>query len=608
MYMLLNLSEAIVKFLEAQKIAVGDVVLPYFPKAFAIFGHGNALGLGDALERSTKIEILRGQNEQGMALAGVAYAKAANRTQCGVVTTSIGPGATNVVTAAGVAMANRLPLLILSGDTFHSRIPDPVLQQVEHFNSGQITANDAFRAVTRYWDRITHPAQILNSLPQALAVLLDPGQCGPVFLGLPQDVAVEVFDYPEGFFAQTIHHIPAYRPDIAALANAVKAIKSAKRPLIISGGGVRYCGAQKELSEFANRFAIPVVETVAGKSTLISSDLAWSGPIGVTGCNAANELAAHADLVIAIGTRLQDFTTGSWTLFGQTDFQMVSINAASFDAIKHGAIALVCDAKEGINEISAQLGQFKVDSSWTQAGYNAAIKIRQAIKERTAAHYEIPTYAQVVAIVNEISSDEDYVLTAAGGLPGELNINWLSKSINSFDCEYGFSAMGYEVAGGWGAAMQLKERGKGGRVFALTGDGSYMMMNSELYSAVLHGDELTVLLCDNRGFGVIQRLQTNSGSKSFHTMLPEDAPQIDFVAHAKSMGCIASKVDIDKLAQALLDSKKTKGVHVIVIDTDPSVWSDEGAFWQVGVAGNSQNPDIQKAHQELTEGLKKQRW
>lgn len=608
MYMRLNLAEAIVKFLEAQKIAIDDQILPYFPNVFAIFGHGNALGLGDGLERSRKIKILRGQNEQGMALAGIAYAKAANRKQCGVVTTSIGPGATNVVTAAGVAMANRLPLLILSGDTFHSRIPDPVLQQVEHFNSGQTTANDAFRAVTRYWDRITHPAQILNSLPQALSLLLDPGQCGPVFIGLPQDVQVEVFDYPEDFFAPTIHHIPAYRPDLTALAAAVKVIKSAKRPLIISGGGVRYSGAQKVLSEFANKFAIPVVETVAGKSTLIASDLAWSGPIGVTGCNASNELAAKADLVIAIGTRLQDFTTGSWTLFEQSDFQMLSINAASFDAIKHGAIALVCDAKEGINEISAQLGQFKVDSTWTQAGYNAAIKIRKGIKERIETHYEIPTYAQVVAIVNEISSDEDYVLTSAGGLPGELNINWLSKSINSFDCEYGFSAMGYEIAGGWGAAMQLKERAKGGRVFALTGDGSYLMMNSELYSAVLNGDDLTVVLCDNRGFGVIQRLQTNNGSKSFQTMLPTDAPQIDFVAHAKSMGCIASKVGADKLAQTLLDSKKSKGVHVIVIDTHPSAWSDEGAFWQVGVSGNSENPDVQKSHQELIRGLKKQRW
>ncbi len=604
----LNLSEAIIKFLEAQKIEIDGALLSYFPIAFAIFGHGNALGIGDALQRSKKIKVLRGQNEQGMALAGVAYAKAANRSQCAIVTTSIGPGATNVVTATGVAMANRLPLLVLSGDTFHSRAPDPVLQQIEHFNSPQLTVNDTFRAVTRYWDRITHPAQILNSLPQALAILLDPSECGPVFLGLPQDVQVEVFDYPDDFFQETIHFIPATRPDTRSIKAAISAIRSAKHPLIISGGGVRYSSAQKELSDFANKFGIPVVETVAGKSTLIASDPAWAGSIGVSGANASNDLAAQSDLIIAIGTRLQDFTTGSWTLFQHESVTLLSINAARFDAKKHGAIAVVCDAKEGINEISAQLGQFKVDETWTTAGYEAAKEIRKAIASRVKATHETPTYAQVVAIVNEISEERDYVLSASGGLPGELNINWLSKSLNSFDCEYGFSCMGYEISGGWGAAIQLKTRGKGGRTFAMVGDGSYLMMNSELYSAVINGDDLTVVLCDNGGFAVIQRLQTNNGSASFHTMIPGTAPRVDFVEHARAMGCIASKVEIHDLAEALIASKNQTGVHVIVINTHPSEWSDEGSFWQVGVSGNSSNPKIQESHNNLLAGLKKQRW
>ena len=611
--MRLNTAEALVKYLLAQKVIIDGQKTPFFPAVFSIFGHGNALGLGDALERSkSEIPTLRGQNEQGMALAAVGYAKAALRRQCAVVTTSIGPGATNVVTAAGVAMANRLPLLILSGDTFNSRIPDPVLQQIEHFGVPTVTVNDVFKPVTRYWDRITSPAQLLHSLPQAIATLLDPANCGPVFIGLPQDVQVEVYEFPDHFFVEVVHEIPRPRADINSIRSAAQIISGAKRPLIIAGGGVRYSGAHKELSDFANKYGIPVVETVAGKSSLLASDPAWSGAIGVTGCDPANALAEVADVVIAVGTRLQDFTTGSWTVFQDKNFKLVSFNATRFDAIKHHALAVIGDARESLVEINQALSGYKCDAAWTIEGALAKVKIETEITARMQIKADLPTYAQVVKAVHSAADQYDYVLTAAGGLPGELINNWLSKSLDSFDCEYGYSCMGYEIAGGWGAAMQLKTRNKGGRVFAMVGDGSYMMMNSEIYSAILNGDDLIVVVCDNGGYAVIARLQLGHGSNSFRTMLNESdrptAPQIDFVAHAASMGCTAVKSDFAGFPAALIAARAGKGVQVIVINTDPTEWTQGGAFWEVGVSGNSSVKAVQESHKELEEGKARQRW
>ena len=606
-------AEALIKYLSAQKIRSGGQVKPFFPFAFAIFGHGNALGIGDALERYRKdMPTIKGQNEQGMALAAVGFSKAQLRTQCGIVTTSIGPGATNVVTAAGVAMANRLPLLILSGDTFQSRKPDPVLQQVEHFDSPTTTVNDSFKSVTRYWDRITKPEQLLTSLPNAVHTLLDPADCGPVFLGLPQDVQVESYEFPDDFFKEVVHEIRRQRADSNSVNNAADAIKKSKKPLIIAGGGVRYSKAHQELSDFAKTFEIPVVETVAGKSSLLATDPSWCGPVGVTGCDPANALAEEADLIIAIGTRLQDFTTGSWTIFKNPVSKIISINTARFDATKRSSIALIGDAKESILELHSKLAGYKSDSSWSAKRASTQQKVKSNIEKRISNKPDLPSYAQVVATINNAASPSDYVLTAAGGLPGELNNNWLSKSLDSFDCEYGYSCMGYEVAGAWGAAIALKQSGSKGKVISMVGDGSYLMLNSEILSAVNNGDSLIYILCDNLGFAVIQRLQVSNGSKSYRTMFNDSdlkAPfKVDFVSHAKSLGARSVKVTIENLAAEFSAAKDLPGVSVLVIDTDAEKWTEGGAFWEVAVSGISEDSEVKQAYKRLIEGKSNQRW
>ncbi len=610
----ITVGEAVVRFLAAQVIEVDGKIEPYFAGVFAIFGHGNALGIGDALaSMSDVLRTYRGQNEEGMALAAVALAKASRRTACGIVTTSIGPGALNVVTAAGVAMANRLPLLILSGETFNSRTPDPVLQQVEHFDSPTTTVNDAFKAVTRYWDRITSPTQILSSLPNAMSILLSPADCGAVFIGIPQDIQATAFDCPSEFFAQVVHQIPRPRAATYEIESAVSLIAQSKRPVIIAGGGVHYSRAEGNLSDFAAKHGIPVVETVAGKSSLLGDQPELIGPVGITGADPVNELVTQADLVIAIGTRLQDFTTGSWTIISDQT-KIIGINAARFDSIKHGGLAVVGDARESLSEISKGLGDWNSGAQWlaiaktTKADVVAAIKRRITVSDPKS----LPSYAQVVGAVQAISSQDDYVLTAAGGLPGELNNNWQSKAIATFDCEYGFSCMGYEISGGWGAAIARAKIAPSGRVFALTGDGSYLMLNSDIYSAVLHHTPLTIILCDNAGFAVIERLQTGHGADSFRTMLTEsDIPnpvRVDFVAHAAAMGARSTRVGtIVELTAALISSSGSKEVHVIVIETAPQVWTEGTAFWEVGVPEISEKESVKAAHLDLLAGKARQR-
>lgn len=605
--MRLTTSEALVKYLIAQKIKIDNKVVSFFPFAFAIFGHGNALGLGDALERvRNSLPTLRGQNEQGMALAAVAFGKTQLRQQCAIVTTSIGPGATNVVTAAAVAMANRLPLLILSGDTFQSRRPDPVLQQVEHFDSPITTVNDSFKAVTKYWDRINRPEQLLNTLPNVIQTLLDPSDCGPVFLGLPQDVQVETFDFPDEFFDEVVHEIRRPKADQSSINKAVEIIKTAKKPLIIAGGGARYSKAHKVISEFAAKFGVPVVETVAGKSTLLASDPAWCGPVGVTGCDPANKLAEQTDLIISIGCRLQDFTTASWTLFKNPARKLISINTARFDATKRNSLAVIGDAKESLLEISKLLGNYQCDSAWTQSRVNTKSEILNKIKDRTQKKLNLPSYAQVVKSISDTANEDDFVLTAAGGLPGELNNNWLSKSLDSFDCEYGYSCMGYEIAGAWGVSLAYEISGRSGSVISMVGDGSYLMMNSEILSAVNNGNSIIYILCDNKGFAVIQRLQISNGSKSYRTMFADsdlDKPfEVDFVAHANSLGAKAKRVNFENLQDEFLQAKKNSGVSVLVIDTHPTEWTEGGAFWEVGVSGSSSDSQIQSAHKRQVEG------
>ncbi|HUF99040.1 MAG TPA: 3D-(3,5/4)-trihydroxycyclohexane-1,2-dione acylhydrolase (decyclizing) [Ilumatobacter sp.] len=616
--MKLTTAQAIVKYLIAQRTVLTDAggttsEAPLFPGVFAIFGHGNVTCLGTALEEARdELPTWRGQNEQGMALAAVGYAKAMRRRQIMVASTSIGPGALNMVTAAGVAHANRLPVLLLAGDTFQSRVPDPVLQQVEHFGDPTITVNDSFRPVVRYWDRITRPEQIIHSLPHAVATMLDPATCGPAFLALPQDVQAESFDYPESFFEVTFRTMPRPRADRAQLLYAAEVIRTAQRPLIISGGGVHYSGAAAQLAAFAEHHAIPVVETMAGKATLLASHPLNSGPMGVTGCDAANTLAAEADVIIAVGSRLQDFTTGSWSAFSPSA-RFVGINAAGFDAMKHSSAPVVGDAREALIELTPLLAGWAGPDDWADraaretVGYHAYVD-KIAAPTDTASTGELPTYAQVVGAVDRVALPSDYALTAAGGFPGELNNGWRAKGLDSFDCEYGFSCMGYEISGAWGAKMAMPDR----EVIVFVGDGSYMMMNSDLYSSVLTGHKLIVIVCDNGGFAVIHRLQTNQGGAGFNNLLADtrhkELVHVDFAAHARAMGCDAETVQsIAEFDEAFARARASERTYVIALQTSQNDWTEGGGFWEVGVPEVSHRAEVTAAKAAMDAGKQSQR-
>jgi 3D-(3,5/4)-trihydroxycyclohexane-1,2-dione acylhydrolase (decyclizing) len=605
----LTTAQAIVRFLVAQRTVVDGREAPLFPGVFAIFGHGNVLGLGDALDEArNQLPVHRGQNEQGMALAAVAYAKAMRRRQIMVATSSIGPGATNMVTAAAAALANRLPLLLLSGDTFQSRVPDPVLQQVEHFGSPSTTVNDAFRAVTRYWDRIVMPEQVVQSLPLAVETMLDPAECGPAFIGLPQDVQAAAYDYPDVLFEPRVHELRRPRPDSRQLEHAVRALRGALRPLVVAGGGVHYSLAEEGLRDFVERHALPVVETMAGKACLAADHGAWVGPVGVTGCDEANRLAADADVVLAVGTRLQDFTTGSWTVFGKRT-RIVALNVSRFDATKHMSLPLVADALEGLQALSAELAGWRTPESWVERARQEKVAFRTFVDERTAVSSSdrILTYAQVVGALNRRAREDDLALTSAGGLPGEMNVNWLAKGVGTFDCEYGYSTMGYEIAGAWGARMARQA----GEVIAFVGDGSYLMLNSELYSATLKGDKLIVVLCDNGGYAVIHRLQVGQGGTAYNNMLEDirtDYPVVDWVAHARALGCDAEEAgNVAELEQAFERARASDRSAVIVVRTAPHDWTPGGAFWEVGIPEETQRVEVSEARERMDEGKRSQR-
>ena len=619
----LTTADAIVRYLIAQRTVLADgSEAPLFAGVFGIFGHGNVTCLAHALEAvQDELPTWRGQNEQGMALAAVGFAKAARRRRIMVATSSVGPGAINMVTAAGVAHANRLPLLLLSGDTFSSRIPEPVLQQVEHFNAPSTTVNDAFRAVSRYWDRITHPAQLVSSLPHAVATMLDPADCGPAFIGLPQDVQADAYDFPVRFFETVVHGISRPRADTGQLAAAAEAIAAASKPLIIAGGGVHYSFAESALAEFCESHGIPVVETVAGKASLIAAHPLNAGPIGVTGCVSANILAGEADVVIAVGTRLQDFTTGSWTVFKNDALRIVGLNAARFDATKHRSLPVVGDARESLRDLTDRLGDYVAPEDWTNRATTETAQYHAYIDKIAAPQVEasggrddedLPTYAQVVGVVDRNKVPGDYALAAAGGFPGEINNGWRAEEINSFDCEYGFSCMGYEISGAWGAKMAMPDR----EVIVFVGDGSYLMMNSDLYSSVLSGHKLIVIVCDNGGFAVINRLQVNQGGEPFNNLLENcrvervegEVPRVDFAAHAAAMGCESETVStIAELEAALERARAADKTYVIAMRTDAHEWTEGGSWWEVGVPEVSSSQSVLDARAEVDAGKADQR-
>ena len=607
----LTMAQALVRYLTAQRTVVDGEEVPLFAGVFAIFGHGNVTCLGEALEHyQDQLPTWRGQNEQSMALAAIGFAKAKRRRQIMVAASSIGPGACNMVTAAGVAHANRLPVLILSGDTFANRVPDPVLQQVEHFGDPTISVNDAFKPVTRYWDRITRPEQIISSLPQAVATLLDPADCGPAFLGLCQDIQAEAYDYPEVFFETKIHRIRRPRPDTGDLAAAAELLSRAEKPVLIAGGGVHYSMAQAELAGFAERHNLPVVETVAGRAALTWDHRNNAGPVGVLGSESANVLVAEADVVLAVGTRLQDFTTGSWSVFKNPDLRIISINAARHDATKHRSLSVVGDARVTLTELSAGLGDWRCPDAWMQKAAAEYEKWNALVDRFTGPTNEpLPSYAQIVGEVMRNSDPTDLVLTAAGGLPGELCMNWRARSVSTFDCEFGFSCMGYEIAGGWGAAMADPDRD----VIAMCGDGSYLMMNSDIYSTVLSGHKMILIVCDNGGFAVINRLQEAKGSRSFNNLLENCRGErtdlrVDFAKHAESMGAIAETLDgTGDFAAALGRAKAADRTYVIVIKTHPREWTPNDAFWDVAVPEVSPRKQVRDARRDHDQARKQQR-
>jgi 3D-(3,5/4)-trihydroxycyclohexane-1,2-dione acylhydrolase (decyclizing) len=607
----LTAAQATVRWLAAQTVAIRGAQVPFFAGVWAIFGHGNVAGLGEALYGVREmLPTYRAHNEQAMAHAAIAYAKQLRRRRAMVCTTSIGPGATNMVTAAALAHANRLPVLLLPGDVFAGRGPDPVLQQIEDFADGTVSANDCFRPVSRYFDRITRPEQLLVALPRAMAVLTDPAACGPVTLAFCQDVQAEAHDWPEAFFAERPWPVRRPPPEPAAIADLAERLRAAQAPLLIAGGGVLYAGAEAALADFAARRKLPVAETQAGKGALPWDHPATLGAVGVTGSSAANAAAAAADLVVGIGTRLQDFTTGSRALFANPNRALVQVNVQPYDAYKHQAAPVVGDALAVIEALDAALGDWRAPAAWAEQGRRNMAAWNREVEAVTApTNADLPSDAQAIGAVQRSVGDDAVVVCAAGGLPGELHKLWRTRRPGGYHVEYGYSCMGYEIAGGLGVKLAEPDR----EVVVLVGDGSYLMMNSEIATAVMLGLKLTLVVLDNRGFGCIDRLQRSTGSAGFNNLLADarhaELPQIDFAAHAASLGARAEKVaGTAALEAALGRALAADGVSVVAIETDPAISTAAGgAWWDVPAAEVSARAEVEAARAAYDAARKNQR-
>lgn len=599
----LTAAQALVRYLANQ---LNEDGVPYIAGVWAIFGHGNVAGIGEALYGiREELPTYRGQNEQSMAHAAIAYAKQLGRRRAMAVTSSIGPGALNMVTAAALAHVNRLPVLFIPGDVFANRGPDPVLQQIEDFEDGTVSANDCFKPVSRYFDRIDRPEQLLTALPRAFRTLTDPADCGPVTLAFCQDVQAEAYDYPESFFTKKTWRFRRPEPDVVELEAAIAAIKAAKNPVIVAGGGVHFSGATQVLKAFVEKHQIPVVETQAGKSALAWDHGLNFGPVGVTGCESANAVSEQADLVIGIGTRFQDFTTGSWALFKNPNRKILALNVQAYDSAKHDALPLVADAKVGLEKISEALGDHRFatpDAHLKASWFAKADAVTAAPKDANT----LPTDMQVIGAVQRASRDNTVVMCAAGTMPGELHQLWKAKLPLSYHMEYGFSCMGYEIAGGMGIKLAEPERD----VIVMVGDGSYMMMNSELATAVAMGVKITVVITDNRGYGCINRLQMGTGGAEFNNLYAHtnqvNPIAIDFTAHAAAMGAQSSKVSsIAELETALNAAREATVPTVIVIDTDPYPTPGAGGhWWDVAVPEVSAREEVNKARAAYEAALK----
>ena len=608
----LTVAQALVRFLVNQMTTIDGEKLPIFAGCWAIFGHGNVAGIGEALYPvRDRLPTYRAHNEQAMAHAAIAFAKASFRRRFMVCTTSIGPGALNMVTAAAVAHVNRLPLLLLPGDVFANRRPDPVLQQAEDFNDGTVSVNDCFRPVSRYFDRINRPEQLIPALQRAMHVLTDPAECGPVTLAMCQDVQTEAYDWPETLFAEKFWAPRRIAPDRDELATAVAAVKAAKKPMIIAGGGALYSEASAELKAFAETHGIPVAVTQAGKSSIDESHPLALGAVGVTGTSAANALAGDADLVLAVGTRLQDFTTGSWALFKTGGLKIVALNVNAYDTTKHNALPLVSDARVGLTRLSEALAGWRAEPGVAErASREKSIWLQAAARALAPTNAEKPSDAQVIgAVARVLGGETSIIVNASGGLPGELHKLWSPTTPGSYHMEYGFSCMGYEIAGGVGVKMARPDK----EIIVMLGDGSYMMMNSELATSVSLGQKLIVVVLDNHGFGCINRLQMATGGANFNNLWQDCAmatqPNIDFRKHAESMGAVAVKASsIGELESELEAARANDGTTVVVIETHPLITTDAGGYWwDVAVPEVSQRAEVVKAREQYEASRRLQR-
>ena len=611
----LTTAQAIVRWLTQQYIVIDGQEQRLFGGGFGIFGHGNVPCLGEGLYNArAELPLYRGQNEQSMGFAAAAYAKYHLRQRMMFCTASAGPGTSNLLTSSALAHANRLPMLMLCGDAYVSRLPDPVLQQLEHFNNPTLGVNDAFKAVTRYWDRIMHPAQIIQSLPAAIATLIDPADCGPAFIGLPQDVQGWSYEYPAEFFEKRVHRIRRQAPDVAEIKDAAELLAGAQRPMIIAGGGVQYSKATQELVAFAEAHQIPVVETIAGRANLEETHQLNIGPIGVTGSDSANAIAEKADVIVAVGTRLQDFTTGSWTAFAH-DARFISINAGRHDAAKHRSLSVVGDAKLSLSALAETVKSYKTPQTWTAFAQAEREKWKSYVAVNVSYGNRPNSYAQAIGVVNAHCDPDDRIVAAAGGLPAEVTANWRTLKTGTVDVEFGYSCMGYEIAGGWGARIAQSEKQASQDTIVFTGDGSYLMLNSDLYSSVLTGKKLIVLVLDNGGFAVINKLQNNTGNESFNNLLKDtptvtDLVGVDFEAHARSMGAQAETVaNAGELVEAFKRAKASDKTSVIVMKVDAyEGWTTEGhTWWECGTPSVSDSQKVRDAHAEWESSRPRQR-
>lgn len=613
----LTMAQALILYLSNQYVERDEIETPFFAGCWGIFGHGNVAGVGQALQQyADRLRYYQARNEQAMVHAATAYAKAKNRLQTFVCTTSIGPGALNMVTGAAVATVNRIPVLLLPGDIFAERIQAPVLQQLENEHSLDFSVNDCFKPVSRYWDRINRPEQIITALPEAMRVLTSPADTGAVTLALPQDVQAMAYDYPAALFEKRVWRIPRNRADMSALHRAAQLIAAAKTPVIIAGGGVHYSEAYESLRAFAERLGIPVTETQAGKGALPYDHPLNLGAMGVTGTPGANIMTREADVIIGVGTRYSDFTSASNTAFGNPDVRFVNINVMEFDAFKRGAIPLVGDAKVTLEELGLLLPDYRTDAAYQARAkaFNAAWDA-EVTRIYTLEHEPLMSQGEVIGVVNQLARPHDVVLNAAGSMPGDLHKLWRTRDPKGYHMEYGFSTMGYEIAGGLGVKLAQPER----EIYVMVGDGSYLMLNSEIVTAVQEGIKLTIILVDNHGFASIGGLSKSIGSDGFGTKyryrgdsghLDGDVLPVNYAANAASLGAhVLVAANRDELANAIQAARDIPKTVCIVVETDRSqrVGGYE-SWWDVAIAEVSENEAVRQAREQYEANKRKERY